>query len=175
MFRPLLGRARPADPAELTAYASLCQKKLLNAAAARLYREAITASPALIASPENGLRYDAAFAAALAGSGAGEDAAQLTDAERADLRQQARDWLRADLEAWCGLLDRDRDKARSGHLPQRMQHWLRDPDFNGVRNPDALAKLPEAERQAWQKLWDDVQRLLDRARATPKPAPEKKP
>jgi hypothetical protein len=32
-----------------------------------------------------------------------------------------------------------------------------------VRGPDALAKLPEAEREQWQKLWADVQRLLDRA------------
>jgi hypothetical protein len=44
-----------------------------------------------------------------------------------------------------------------------MRHWLNDPDFAGVRGPDALAKLPEAERQEWQKLWADVQRLLDRA------------
>jgi hypothetical protein len=32
----------------------------------------------------------------------------------------------------------------------------------GVRG-DALAKLPEAERQEWQKLWDDVEALRKRA------------
>jgi hypothetical protein len=42
----------------------------------------------------------------------------------------------------------------------------------GVRGAESLARLPEAERQAWQKLWDDVAALL--ARAQTKPAPEKK-
>ena len=46
-----------------------------------------------------------------------------------------------------------------------LQHWLRNPDFNGVRGPDALAKLPEAERKDWQKLWDDVPDTLARAKA----------
>ena len=54
-----------------------------------------------------------------------------------------------------------------------MQHWLDDPDFAGVRGPDALAKLPEAERPDWQKLWADVADTL--ARAQGKTAPEQKP
>jgi hypothetical protein len=29
-----------------------------------------------------------------------------------------------------------------------------------VRDKSALAKLPEAERQEWAKLWDDVAALL---------------
>jgi hypothetical protein len=39
------------------------------------------------------------------------------------------------------------------------------------RDDPALAQLPEAERKDWQKLWADVQRLLDRTAATA----EKKP
>jgi hypothetical protein len=49
----------------------------------------------------------------------------------------------------------------------KVQHRLRDPDFASVRGPDALAQLPEAECEGWQKLWADVQRLFDRAAATP--------
>jgi serine/threonine protein kinase/tetratricopeptide (TPR) repeat protein len=169
----LAGKEQPANDRERAEYAGVYQKKRLYASAARLYREAITAQPELVASPANGIRYNAACTAALAGCGAGEDAAQLTDAERAALRQQALDWLRADLDAWRGLLDKEPDKARPA-VAQQMQHWLRDPDFKGVRGPDALAKLPEAERPAWQQFWADVQRLLDRAAATPTPAPEKK-
>jgi hypothetical protein len=30
------------------------------------------------------------------------------------------------------------------------------PDLAGVRDADAHAKLPEAERKAWQALWADV-------------------
>src|SRR5262249_17904089 len=137
------------------------QMKHLYASAARLYREAIAARPDLVASPGNGLRYNAACAAALAGCGAGEDAAKLTDAERAGLRKQARDWLRADLDAWRRLPDQARPA-----VAKTMQHWLRDPDFNGVRGPDALAKLPEAERKDWQELWADVADTLARARET---------
>jgi hypothetical protein len=42
------------------------------------------------------------------------------------------DWLRADLGDWRGLLDKGTDKA-GAMVNERMQHWLRDPDFNGVR------------------------------------------
>ena len=42
-----------------------------------------------------------------------------------------------------------------------MQFWQGDPDFMGVRGDD-LAKLPEAERRAWQQLWDDVEQMLKR-------------
>jgi hypothetical protein len=38
---------------------------------------------------------------------------------------------------------------------------LRDlPVLAGVRDPTALANLPEAERQAWLALWQDIERLL---------------
>jgi hypothetical protein len=54
-----------------------------------------------------------------------------------------------------------------------MQRWLADPPFAGVRAPEALARLPEGERQRWQKLWADVADTL--ARAQGKAAPEKQP
>jgi hypothetical protein len=41
-----------------------------------------------------------------------------------------------------------------------------------VRGPEALAKLAEAQRQAWQQLWKDVPDLPKPAQR--KPAPEKK-
>jgi hypothetical protein len=53
-------------------------------------------------------------------------------------------------------------------VPQ-LQHWQQDPDFGGVRGPEALARLPEAERQAWQKLWGDVADTLARAQGTAAP------
>jgi tetratricopeptide (TPR) repeat protein len=160
----LSGKEQPADAGQRAEYAQLCHRKRLYAAAARLYREAIAAKPDQVVSPVN--RYNAACAAVLAGCGAGEDAAKLPDAERAGLRQQALDWLRADLDAWRRLLDKEPDKARPG-MAQQMRHWLRDPDFNGVRGPDALAKLPPAERAGWRKLWADVAALL--RQATPPP------
>ena len=45
-----------------------------------------------------------------------------------------------------------------------MRHWQQGDDFAGVRGPEALAKLPEAERSAWKQLWADVAEMLARAR-----------
>jgi tetratricopeptide (TPR) repeat protein len=162
----LSGKEQPASAAERAEYAQVCQIKRLYAAAARLCREAIAAQPDLVASPANGIRYNAACAAALAGCGAGADAARLSDVERAGLRKQALDWLRPDLDAWRGQLDKDPDKARPA-VAQTMRHWLVDPDFSAVRGAGALAKLPEAERQDWQKLWADVAATLRRAADKP--------
>ena len=70
----------------------------------------------------------------------------------------------ADLEAWRRLREKGPDEAASrAAVARTLQHWLVDPDFAGVRGPEALARLPEAERQAWQKLWDDVADMLARA------------
>jgi tetratricopeptide (TPR) repeat protein len=161
----LSGKAVPAHPGETAEYARLCHKKHRFVSAARLYRQAITANPGL-ATADNGFRYDAACAAIQAGSGAGEEAARLNDADRATLRKQALDWLRTDLQAWRDLLDRE--PARSAQVVARkMQHWQRDPDFNSVRRPDALARLPEAERVEWSKLWTDVAATLRRAAGRP--------
>jgi hypothetical protein len=46
--------------------------------------------------------YRAARCAALAGCGRGADGANLSEAERAPWRKQARDWLRADLAGLLG-------------------------------------------------------------------------
>jgi hypothetical protein len=43
-----------------------------------------------------------------------------------------------------------------------LRHWQTGPDLSGVRDKDALATFPEAEREAWRKLWDDVAELLGR-------------
>jgi hypothetical protein len=48
-----------------------------------------------------------------------------------------------------------------------MRGWLWDTPFARVRGPEALAWLPAAERQAWQKLWVDVADTLARAGEQP--------
>jgi serine/threonine protein kinase/Flp pilus assembly protein TadD len=168
----LSGKEQLASAAERAEYAGVCQKKRLYAAATRLFGEAIAAQRDLVASPANGVRYDAACTAALAGCGAGQDAARLTDTECAGFRKQALDWLRADLDAWCAQLDKDPEKARP-EVARRMRHWLRDADFTGVRGPDALAKLPGAEREEWQKLWAEVAATLAQAQEQCTPTEKK--
>jgi hypothetical protein len=68
--------------------------------------------------------------------------------------------LRADLAAWGQRLEKQPDQARA-RVQERLRFWQQDSDFNGVRGA-ALAKLPEAERQAWQQLWKDVEQMLKR-------------
>jgi hypothetical protein len=48
-------------------------------------------------------------------------------------------------------------------VQQALQHWQRNIDLAGLREPAALAKLPEAERAEWQKLWADVDPTLKKA------------
>jgi hypothetical protein len=160
----LAGKIHPKDAAECLAVARLCHPPYRNhyATAARFFSEAFAAQPELADDLTIPYRYNAACTAALAGVGQGEDAVSLDTKERARLRRQALDWLRADLEAKRALLEKNANKS-DPTLLREMRHWLADPDFAGVRGAEALAKLPDAERQAWQKLWDDVVDLLKRA------------
>ena len=68
------------------------------------------------------------------------------------------------------LLNKEPDKVRSA-VSERMQHWWQEEDFVGVRDPAALAKLPEVERKEWQTLWQEVQVLASQPTG---PAPPKK-
>jgi hypothetical protein len=142
----------------------LCQQpyKGTYAASARLYRDAFTSQSRLAADLRTGLRDNAARAAALVGCGQGKDAAGLDDKERAAWRRQALEWLRADLAFWAREGEKPDPKAWA-LVGQKMQHWLKDRDLAGVRDPEALAKLPEAERAEWRKLWTKVEALLQRS------------
>jgi serine/threonine protein kinase/tetratricopeptide (TPR) repeat protein len=173
LAKVLSGERKPANAGERVQFALQCVQpyKRLTATAARFYLEAFAAEPGLAEDLRAQHRYNAACAAAQAGCGQGADAKSLGDTERARLRQQARDWLRADLAAWSKQLDDDGAKA-APLIRRTMQHWSADTDFAGVRGADALAKLPESERQDWQKLWADVADTL--ARAERKTVPAKK-
>jgi tetratricopeptide (TPR) repeat protein len=170
----LHGEEQPADAAERLAFADLCVRyKRLPAAAARLWAEAF-ADPELAENVKVLHRYNAACAAALAGSGQGEDGAKLKDKERARWREQAVVWLRADLAAWTKRLEKGTPADRAA-VQQQMQRWQKDTALAGIRDPAALAKLPEAERETCRKLWADVEALLARVKPKGKEAPPKKP
>ena len=149
------GSYTPARNAERLGLAGWCQIEKLNHTATRLYAAAFAADPKLADDLEAGHRYNAACYAALAAAGQGEDAAKLDDKDKARLRQQALDWLRADLALRTRQLESgqpaDRDAAR-----QVLQHWQKDSDLAGLRDPAALAKLSAEERAACQRLWAEV-------------------
>jgi hypothetical protein len=150
----LKGGDQPKDAADQLALADLCQRyKKRYAAAARFYADAFAAGVA----QSSQRAYDAASAAALATAGKGEDAAKLDAKDKTRLRQQALAWLKNALKIYGKLLE---DPERKDEVRQKLQHWQKDPDLDSVRGQEALAKLPEAERAAWQQLWADVEELL---------------
>jgi hypothetical protein len=156
----VLAGERKAGPAGQVELASFCLHpgKRLYAAAARFYAAAFAAKASLADDLSAGHRYNAACSHALAAAGRGADAAPLGDKERARLRAQALDWLRADLAGWrqrLGGKPADRLPVR-----QALRRWQQDRDLATVREKEDLAKLPEAERRDWEKLWADVAELL---------------
>jgi serine/threonine protein kinase len=102
-------------------------------------------------------RYNAARAALSAGSARSSD-----DRPRATLRRQALAWLRAELELWARRLAAGKAEDRP-LAAKTLGRWLRDYDLAGVRDPQALAGLPEAERSEWRQWWADVEALWVRA------------
>ena len=95
-------------------------------------------------------RYEAACANVQAAAGQGSEDARRGEPERADKRRQALDWLRANLELTAKL--RNDGKV----LGWSLATWLSDPALASVRDPAELAKLPDAERESWQRFWTDV-------------------
>jgi hypothetical protein len=159
--------AEPADVDEQIWLAILCKNyKKLYAAAASFYAGAFAADPKRADELPPQHRYNAACAAALAGCGQGEDARALPDKVSFRLRRQALDWLKGDLAVYAQLAERN-EPATKQEVRQRLEPWQQDADLISVRDQDSLAKLPEAEREAWRQLWDHVSTLLAKVHGGP--------
>jgi serine/threonine-protein kinase len=161
----LAGKAQPSDVAKRLRLAWLCQQpyKQLPATAARFYKEAFAAEPKLADDLRAGHRYSAARAAALAAAGQGNDAQKLEAPERARLRRQALDWLRADLAQWTRQMQKGSPQLRMA-LAGTLEHWQHDSDLAGVRGEPAMARMAAEEQPGWRQLWADVETTLAKAR-----------
>jgi tetratricopeptide (TPR) repeat protein/serine/threonine protein kinase len=168
----LCGDVKLATVADRLLFASLCanRSRRLNAVAARFYADAFAADPQVAEDLQAKHRYNAACAAALAGCGQGQDAAQLNESARVNWRRQTLQWLRADLALRTRQLESDKPEVQ-----RALRHWQEDRDLAGIRDKSALARLPEAERQAWQKLWADVAATLVRVRENGRPEEKRTP
>jgi serine/threonine protein kinase len=158
LSRVLSGAQPIADQAERLAYAELCFQQRQFERAAGFYEEALAKQPDLAASLGTGHWYNAARSAALAGTGAGKEAASLTDGQRGQRRRQGRDWLRAALQQHTQALSRGDLRIRSITV-QSLRQWLRDRNWKGLRDEEFLAELSIQEREAWVALWQDVRML----------------
>jgi hypothetical protein len=158
----LKGEHQPADSSERLAFGEMAYCSKHYAASVRLYATVLEADPKLADDLKTGHRYNAACSAALAGTCKGDDDPPPEEAEKAKLRQQARDWLRADLVLRGQQLEAGTDSARR-EVRAKLEHWKTDRDLAGVRDPEALDKLPDEEWQAWRAFWGEVDALLVKA------------
>jgi eukaryotic-like serine/threonine-protein kinase len=157
----LKGEAQPADAVERLAIAQMCYDKQLFAAAARFWSEAFRVDAKLADDMNAQNRYSAACAAALAGAAVGKDDPPPNDASRTKLRNQALNWLKADLAFWVKQLETSSPQSRAS-IVQTLQHWKIDSDLVPIRDPEALKRLPEDEQKTCRALWSDVDAALRR-------------
>jgi tetratricopeptide (TPR) repeat protein len=153
------GTAKPKDAAEQIELAKICLPKRCYATAAGFFAGAFSDRPALLEDSKAGHRYAAACVTAAAGCGQSADAGKLDEQQRTRWRRQALDWLRADL----ALRRAQAEGANTANRPllqQTLRFWQSDPNIACVRDKEALAALPEAEQQAWRKLWGEIAEVL---------------
>jgi serine/threonine-protein kinase len=160
----LEGKDKPAHATECLDFAELCQFSKKYVAAAGLYANAFAADPNLANVLAAGHRYHAARAAAQAGCGHSPDSAKLTEPERKRWREQARQWLRADLTALETLLDDGLINAREG-VQGSLVTWRSDPALSCLREKTELEEFSADERKDCLALWHEVGIVLARARS----------
>jgi tetratricopeptide (TPR) repeat protein len=155
----LRGDDQPVSGTERYEFAILCRHpaKQLHAAAAYLATEAFTTNPRLANNFDKQYRYQAARNAAQAAAGQAAGIESLPDKVAATLRRQALQWLHEDLAFYAQLAGREKNYQE--FVQQRLAQWQADAGLAGVRDREALAGLAAVEREAWQKLWDDVELL----------------
>jgi serine/threonine-protein kinase len=173
--RTLRGLVRPdapdAAPPTCFELAVAARAAGLPATAAMLYRAMFLVDEDYAADPSSNHVFDAACAAVAAATSPPHQADLPLDKEsRTAWRKHARKWLRADLTARATVAGQGVAGNRA-HLEKSLERWRSHPDLASVRRPEALAKLPDKEREAWAKLWEDVDSLLKSEQKGVSPAP----
>jgi hypothetical protein len=88
---------------------------------------------------------------------------------RADLRQEARTWLRAELVAYGKLLEAPPLENRR-IVRCALDLWKLRADLAGIRDQSGLMNLPQAEQASCKTLWNEVEALRQKAvMASPAP------
>jgi tetratricopeptide (TPR) repeat protein len=162
----LKGDFKPTTNKDRLGLAVLCTKEKRYRASAGLYADAFAAEPKLADDRKADHRYNAACMATLA-AGQGEDAARPDDKEQERLRRQALDWLRADLDLRTRQVQSAKPADRAA-VQQALRRWQKDADLSGIRDKEALAKLPAEEQKSFTQLWADVAALLKNAQTPAK-------
>ena len=165
----LKGEFQPGDTKERLGLAEVCHGKKLYQNGTTLFAAAFAADSKVADDLGAGYRYTAACAAALAAAGLGEDAAGLDDKERTRLREQALDWLRADLALRTKQLGTGNPADRAA-VQAAVRHWQQDIELASLRDTESLTRLPTEKREAFTQLWADVAVLSKKAAENAEPA-----
>ena len=144
---------------ELLAFAKRAYDTQQFALAARFFAEALESDVTLAEDRQTQVAYKAACCAVLAGCGQGLDDPQPDERTRAKLRGQALGWLQTELDRWTRALESATPDQRQ-FIAQTLAQWQNASDLSGIRG-DAIATLPEVERESWQTLWTSVQQTFD--------------
>ncbi len=155
----LNGRYQPRTNDEKICLLGACQFEERYRAAAEIYTEVLASDPHLAGDLYSKTRYRAACTATWVGAGRGQDAGRLDEPERLRWRNQARQWLRADLDLARTLSKSDARGLRE-FLKNTLDTWLTDPDLSGLRDPNACQGLLPSERQEFRSLCEELRNLV---------------
>jgi tetratricopeptide (TPR) repeat protein len=122
------------------------------ALALQAFERAFTAYPEMLETAR--CRYQAACCAVQQAGRQAPAGAVVPDAERVQLRKQAREWLVDEIERWRRQMHDHAEVRRDVKAAQR------DPLLAGVRDEAALATLPAREAAAWREFWAKVATML---------------
>jgi serine/threonine-protein kinase len=167
----LEGYDLPADAEEGASFARLAFARHQHAESARLWAESFASSPELAADLTAANRFQAARAAASAGTELGREHSNSEAGSRARWRKQALDWLSADLTASAAVLNSGTYAQRAAGS-KRLGRWRVDPTLAGIRDEPALAEIPEPERRSLREFWRRVEALHAEATAPLSPGPD---
>jgi hypothetical protein len=128
-----------------------------------LYFDAVVTDPKLLDNLDAQNRFSAARAASLAAFGLSEDSTAISESQRTWCRHQARDWLRAAFTSVAKNIPTSETWMRL-RVQRTLMEWRADPDVASLRDPVALEKLSQSERQEYAVFWSDVDALLRRVK-----------
>ncbi len=160
-LKDVIAGATPRDDAERLVLPQRAYDVRRFPVAFGLWEEALASDPTLDGERGESARRNAARAAAQAADGQGIDP-PADPAERTRLRGRALVWLRAEMGSCEKRLASGRPEDRA-KVAASLRYWGEDPELAAIRDPDFLAKLPEAERASWKTFWDDVAELIHKA------------
>ena len=160
----LEGSYRPRSNDEKLCLLGVCQFEGRYEKAAEIFAEVLATDAHLADDLNSKARFRAACIAAALGAGRGHDAAGLDEAGRLRWRNQARDWLRADLALVTKLSISDPVMWR-GYLKTVLKNWSSDPDLRGLQDPDACKGLLASEQKDFRTLCEELEILINRGKS----------